>query len=72
MTETTKRRQQICPLCDADNDCAVAAGNTLGACWCMDEQFEESLLIQPTVSASSERCICRACLAKAQRLACAG
>lgn len=48
-----------CPLCQNDNQCAVAKGHQPETCWCMVESFPKGLLASPSLKDS---CICRKCV----------
>ncbi|WP_082876706.1 cysteine-rich CWC family protein [Hydrogenophaga crassostreae] len=61
-----------CPLCGADNRCAMelerATGQPQAPCWCTDESFPPDLLATLPESAQGASCICINCLrAHAQR-----
>lgn len=53
-TETT------CPLCGADNQCAVAAGRPAESCWCYGVQMEGEAL-EKAKAITDAQCVCPAC-----------
>jgi hypothetical protein len=60
-----------CPICGADNRCAMEiereTGVKQGACWCVNMDFGADLLAQVPADARGRACICAACAAKAAR-----
>jgi hypothetical protein len=60
------RPASTCPLCGEANHCALARGDALGECWCVAERFQPELLASVD-DADRDRCICRACLARAEQ-----
>ncbi|MEZ5665081.1 MAG: cysteine-rich CWC family protein [Burkholderiaceae bacterium] len=59
-----------CPLCGADNRCAMEierdTGVPQGPCWCSTQQFSEALLARLPAQARGKACICARCLAAFQ------
>lgn len=49
-----------CPLCGADNQCAVAAGGPPETCWCYSVQLEGEAK-EKAAAISEAQCICPAC-----------
>ncbi|MEI7821487.1 MAG: cysteine-rich CWC family protein [Verrucomicrobiota bacterium] len=61
-------RPEKCPLCGQPNDCARAAQQDCkSACWCVKETFPPELLARVPEQARGCACICKQCLAEAQR-----
>lgn len=66
--ETMDRMEQLnqvstsnaskCPNCGVDNKCAMEAGKSASACWCMG--------VPVTGELSGDQCLCRSCLSKAK------
>ena len=56
MTEESK-----CPLCGVENDCAVAAGRSVSACWCSGERIPADLVERISPERRGEACICSTC-----------
>ena len=60
-----------CPLCGADNRCAMEiereTGETQPPCWCMDASFSPDLFQRIPDAARGQACICAACVAEALR-----
>jgi len=56
-----------CPLCGADNRCAMelerATGQAQPACWCTTTTFPPDLLERLPEAARGQACICAACVA---------
>jgi len=50
-----------CPLCGADNTCAVAAGRPAQSCWCFDVKLSGAALAAIPEEAVNKYCICAAC-----------
>ena len=53
-TETT------CPLCGADNQCAVAAGRAPETCWCYSAQLDSDVK-EKAAAITDAQCVCPAC-----------
>ena len=51
-----------CPLCGGDNRCAVAAGESVDACWCISVHIDDALLDKLSAADRGTRCICRQCI----------
>ena len=50
-----------CPLCGADNQCAMASGKAPESCWCMSAEISAEALAALPESERGVRCICPAC-----------
>lgn len=50
---------QRCPICGAENDCAVARGQ--GACWCFTAAIPDDVLEKIPIEARNLACVCKAC-----------
>ncbi len=50
----------ICPLCGADNQCAMAAGRAPETCWCYTEQLD-SAAKEKAAAITEAQCVCPAC-----------
>lgn len=48
-----------CPICGAQNDCAVARGK--GACWCFSSEVPYEVLERIPVEARNRACVCKSC-----------
>ena len=53
--------QQHCPLCSADNQCAMAAGKPAEQCWCQQAVISPEVLEAIPERDRGVRCICPAC-----------
>lgn len=54
--------QQICPLCQGANSCAIAqTGNTASHCWCMRVKITPDILAQLNPAQKNIACICQSC-----------
>ncbi|AMO69501.1 hypothetical protein DOK_14354 [gamma proteobacterium BDW918] len=51
----------LCPLCDQNNQCAVAAGSDSSNCWCMTATLDTAAKQQAASMAGPQLCICAAC-----------
>lgn len=55
-----------CPLCGADNRCAMelekASGEAQPPCWCHDERFTPELLARIPAAARGSACLCQRCV----------
>lgn len=62
-----------CPLCGADNRCAMelerATGQAQPPCWCTTTTFAPDLLARLPDAARDQACICAACVAAHQDIA---
>ncbi|RLA48834.1 MAG: hypothetical protein DRR04_06240 [Gammaproteobacteria bacterium] len=54
-------QQQICPLCGADNQCAMAAGQPTESCWCLNVSLSPGALAAIPAESVGVRCLCPAC-----------
>ncbi|GAB3286449.1 cysteine-rich CWC family protein [Parahaliea aestuarii] len=50
-----------CPLCGADNHCAVARGGDIGDCWCASTPIDRAALAAVPPAARGTSCLCPAC-----------
>jgi hypothetical protein len=50
-----------CPLCEQDNQCAVAAGREASSCWCMSTTINEEAKQRAANIGADKRCLCRQC-----------
>ncbi len=50
-----------CPLCGAENECAVAAGRPPESCWCMTATMDPTALASIPEEAQGKVCICARC-----------
>jgi hypothetical protein len=48
-----------CPICGADNHCAVACGR--GACWCFTRHIPDAVLEKIPPEARERACVCETC-----------
>ncbi|MBP3981784.1 cysteine-rich CWC family protein [Acidovorax sp. JG5] len=55
----------VCPLCGQGNQCAVAAGQAVDACWCMSAQISAAALTAVPGALRGRACICPTCGASA-------
>ncbi|MFO0691117.1 MAG: cysteine-rich CWC family protein [Myxococcota bacterium] len=56
-----------CALCGAPNDCGLAGGETGAPCWCVGRTFPAALLERARAVDGGAACVCRVCLAAAER-----
>ena len=56
-----EQQQDICPLCGADNQCAMAPGAAADSCWCQDITINPEALAAIPAEAVGKRCLCPAC-----------
>jgi len=50
-----------CPLCEQDNQCAVAANSDPASCWCMAVKIDEQAKQRANSNGSAKRCLCKQC-----------
>ncbi|MEX1664938.1 cysteine-rich CWC family protein [Zhongshania arctica] len=50
-----------CPLCEQDNQCAVAAGNESSNCWCMAVKIDQQAKNRANTGDCEKRCLCQQC-----------
>jgi hypothetical protein len=62
-------QQQLCPLCEQDNLCAMSIDRNASSCWCQQQQFSEQLVSQAKAASEQPRCICQRCAEQARQLA---
>jgi len=53
--------QRRCPRCGEANECAVAAGKSVSACWCFGTAIPRERLAELPEASRGEVCICRRC-----------
>jgi hypothetical protein len=53
--------ERRCPLCGADNRCALAAGEAPESCWCSQVKIDPQTLAAIPAAAVARCCICPAC-----------
>ncbi|WP_269617819.1 cysteine-rich CWC family protein [Zhongshania sp. BJYM1] len=51
----------LCPLCQQENHCAVAAGKDPTSCWCMNTKIDEAAKLRANDGGSTKRCLCKTC-----------
>jgi hypothetical protein len=55
----------LCPLCQAPNECAMEVERATGvkqpSCWCTTAKFEAALLSRIPEHARGKACVCAAC-----------
>lgn len=61
MMKEVDRWEQTCPLCGGDNDCAIAAGEAIGECWCRTATISARALAAIPAESVGRRCICATC-----------
>lgn len=59
--DNSLHRSLHCPLCEADNHCAVAAGSAPESCWCHATTFDPAVLAAVPEDQRNQRCLCPAC-----------
>ncbi len=60
MANTTPT-DRLCPLCNGDNDCAMANGRPPESCWCQGVELNPDSLAAIPEDARGRRCICAKC-----------
>ncbi len=50
-----------CPICQRDNQCAMALGGTAASCWCHRGYSSASLMAHVPQHLKGKACICTAC-----------
>ncbi|MCB1675072.1 MAG: cysteine-rich CWC family protein [Halioglobus sp.] len=60
-TGAAQARQGRCPLCGADNGCAMAAGHNVNGCWCLRAVIDPQALAALPADDAGRRCLCSAC-----------
>jgi len=48
-----------CPLCEAPNQCGMAAGES--TCWCFTTPIPADVLARVPEADQSRRCVCQSC-----------
>lgn len=65
---TTHTNPSRCPLCGADNRCAMeverASGEPQPPCWCVAQHFSPALLARLPAGSRHAACICARCVAE--------
>jgi Cysteine-rich CWC len=56
--------EQYCPLCKGENGCAMAAGQSVSACWCYGARVPRSVLDQVPPERRGAVCVCARCAAE--------
>jgi len=51
----------ICPLCGADNRCAVTRGKTIESCWCASADISRDVIDAIPAALRNKACICPRC-----------
>ncbi|TNF59833.1 MAG: hypothetical protein EP306_10130 [Burkholderiales bacterium] len=68
MNPSTTCEAHRCPLCGADNRCAMEierqTGVPQGPCWCVNATFDQDLLARLPEEARGKACICSACVTR--------
>jgi hypothetical protein len=59
--EAARKTAHACPRCGGDNRCAMAAGEAITACWCIDIRIDEQLLPGAGSDRSAMSCLCPGC-----------
>ena len=59
MAEKTSS-ETTCPLCGANNQCAIAAGKPAETCWCFNRKLDEEALTK-AAAITDAQCVCPAC-----------
>jgi hypothetical protein len=54
----------VCPLCGADNRCAVERGDSIETCWCASTPISTQALEAIPAALRNRACICAQCAAK--------
>ncbi|WP_407943036.1 cysteine-rich CWC family protein [Marinomonas atlantica] len=54
----------FCPLCKAENQCAITLGHSADSCWCHDSTVlvSDNLLARVPETLKGEACICQKCV----------
>ncbi|MBO6752923.1 MULTISPECIES: cysteine-rich CWC family protein [Spongiibacter] len=60
MTRETANNQ-LCPLCEGENHCAIAAGQAAASCWCMTTEISDEAKKAAAEAGPPQRCICPGC-----------
>lgn len=56
--------QERCPRCGEANECAVAAGKSVSACWCFGARIPRELLAELPDASRDRACVCPKCAAR--------
>ena len=68
----SKSDEKICPLCGADNQCAMSADHPVAKCWCASVTISAATLAAIPPQDRGRRCICPACAARGEETTDAG
>lgn len=55
-------KNNICPICGKDNECAIANGKNPNKCWCMNFNIKPEVLNIIKTKYKDKACICKNCL----------
>ena len=58
---SSQAEKSSCPLCEADNNCAIASGKPAEQCWCQGVEINPSVLDLIGADDKGVRCICPQC-----------
>jgi hypothetical protein len=61
VSQLDKNLECLCPVCGADNQCAMADDKQASQCWCMGVTIAEEALAQIPAKARDTQCLCAAC-----------
>ena len=64
--------EKICPLCGADNQCAMSADRPVESCWCASVHISAATLAAIPPEDVGRRCICPSCAARGEEAGDAG
>ena len=53
-----------CPLCGADNRCAIERGASIDTCWCASTAIATHIVDAIPAAARDRACVCPLCAAK--------
>ncbi len=59
--DTSMTDERKCPLCRAENSCAVAAGRSVRACWCNGAKVPRDILDRVPPESRGKACLCSRC-----------
>ncbi|MBR9727573.1 cysteine-rich CWC family protein [Shewanella intestini] len=58
---------QVCPICQAKNQCAMAVGKSIHGCWCLTQPHSIAAALSrfksenPQIQFKHKQCICPQC-----------
>ena len=61
MSQLDKNLECLCPVCGADNQCAMARDKQASQCWCMGVTIAEEALAKIPAKALGKQCLCASC-----------